>query len=68
VHSPGNSARSWIGLLVLVISVVAFALEAYLIFTGQNTISRVLRDLSENYHPVYWFSGMLTIVGVFYRT
>jgi len=62
VNSRGDSTRFWIGLLVLVLSVGAFVFEAYLIFTEQNTISRVLRDLGEKYHPVYWFSGMVTLL------
>lgn len=45
---------------VYVISSLAICYETWALSTGAITISRFTRDLAEEYHPVYWFGGIVT--------
>jgi hypothetical protein len=45
--------------IVAVITPAAVAYEAYALASDHVTISRFLRGLAENHHPVYLFAGVI---------
>ena len=50
-------AISW---FVTVLTILAAIYEAYALVTGNVTISRFVHALAEQYHPVYFFAGLIT--------
>ena len=56
------SPRAWrlVSYAITILTVLATAYEAYAIVTPDvPTISRYVHHLAENYHPLYFFAGLI---------
>ena len=50
----------WAQAVFLLGSAVALSYELWALLSGAPTISRLVRNAAEAYHPVYWFGGIIT--------
>ena len=55
-----DGASRWLNRGIAIVSVFALAYEFWAVASGDPTISRLIRNLAEAYHPVYWFGGIIT--------
>ena len=46
--------------IVILVTPSALVYEAYALVNDHVTISRFLRGLAENHHPVYFFAGIIS--------
>ena len=46
--------------IVILVTPAALVYEAYALVADHVTISRFLRGLAENHHPVYFFAGIIS--------
>lgn len=55
-----EGAPRWLTWGIALVSVFALVYEIWALVGGAPTISRLIRNLAEAYHPVYWFGGIVT--------